>query len=89
MQHVLLTVFGWLTALVAVVALVAGPNDAARIAGTGMATVGITVGAIVGGIDNLTAGFMGAKDAGPVVGNRNGTQRSGLTTDEQRNTNNR
>lgn len=60
------TIFGWIAAIVAAVAFVAGPAQAATIAGQALSTIGITAGALFGGADNLMAGFNAAKDAGPI-----------------------
>lgn len=79
MAHLALTIFGWLTALVAVVSLVAGPNQAASIAGTGLSTVGITAGALIGGLDELTKGFSNAKNASD-----GGPRRGGVDTTADR-----
>jgi hypothetical protein len=56
-------IFGGLVAVVAVVALVSSPTDAANIAAKGALTIGITAGAIVGGVDELISGFQVAKTA--------------------------
>ena len=61
MGGMILTVFGWLTAAVAVTALVAGAPAATHIASNGMRTVGITGGAMIGGVSDLVSGFNQAR----------------------------
>jgi hypothetical protein len=77
---VLYKIFGGLVALVAVVALISGPQSAATIAGKGLATIGITAGAIVGGAGSLIEGFNLAKGASQAPAAVPQQQRRGATT---------
>lgn len=76
MQHLLVLLFGWLVAIVAVAGYLVGPDAAASIAGNSMRTVGITAGAVIGGLDDAMGGFNAANSAtktGPNnTGNRGG-----------------
>lgn len=65
MQGIALTVFGWMAALVAVIAWMAGPAAAADFAGNSMRTIGVTVGSIVHGIPAAIAGFKDTESPGP------------------------
>lgn len=71
MGSLFITIFGWIAAVVAAVALIAGPADAASLAGNAMRTVGITAGAMIGSIDSAVAGFRDASGTGG--GKTNGT----------------
>ena len=61
-------VFGAIAILVAIVALMAGPQQAAKTAGSSMGTVGITIGALAGGFSDLVTGFNVAKRAADNTG---------------------
>jgi hypothetical protein len=63
MQSAALTIFGWLAGIVAVVAFVAGPTAAVHIAGNGLGTIGITAGALAGGVGDMVSGFELARTA--------------------------
>lgn len=61
MQHAAVTIFGWLAGIVAVVGFVAGPNAAVHTAGNGLGTIGITAGALAGGVGDMVSGFQLAR----------------------------
>lgn len=56
-------VFGVLLGIVAAVALVSGPKDAANIAGHGFGVIGMTSGAMIGSINDGVSGFKAARQA--------------------------
>ena len=76
MQHFLAVVFGWMLVAVAVVAFMSGAPAAAKIAGNSLGTVGITIGAIVGGTDDLFDGYNAAKKASNKQGTAFDTKQS-------------
>jgi hypothetical protein len=55
------TIIMWVVGLTAAVALVAGPAAAVSVAGDVEHTLGVSVGAIVSGSDDLVNGFKQAK----------------------------
>ena len=63
-------IFGALVALVAIVALMSTPGQAADTAGKGAGVIGITAGALVGSIPNMIKGFNRAREAGAPVDNQ-------------------
>lgn len=73
-------IFGAIAALVAIVALMSTPQQAAKTAGNAFGTAGITIGALAGSIPDLVTGFNVARRAG----DKSGIQQSTVPERQQR-----